>query len=254
MKLFKNKLRSITSDNIMENLPKETLLTIISDLNNQLNKSKESNKKLKDENSRIVKNAQSVPPSELEKKIYQLQNELESAKEEVTFNENFYQDEIKSLKDELTQKNIEIYELNEQLLKFKNTDTSSVSSDETLSNMEKWGMTDKEKKNMVKFLKERCLWTEEPTEIIYEGKTYHVAGSSTRELHAEFRKWAQARGIPTKGQYRAIPCEPEFKKYVVAKHKMRYSNQPWRCSDTNQFPKFYNGSHTTPRINLKVNM
>jgi len=196
----------------MENLPKETLLTIINDLNNQLNK-------LKTE----------IP------------------------NQDDQNEHIKLLNDTLLEKDRVIYELQAKISKLQNSDTSSVSSDDTRSNMDKWGMTDKEKKNMVKFLKERCLWTEEPTEVTWEGKTYHVAGSSTRELHADFRKWAQARGIPTKGQYRSIPCEPEFKKYVVAKHKMRYSNQPWRCSDTNQFPKFYNGSHTTPRVNLKVN-
>jgi hypothetical protein len=196
----------------MENLPKETLLTIINDLNNQLNK---------------------------------LKTEIS--------NQDDQSEHIKLLNDTLLEKDRVIYELQAKISKLQNSDTSSVSSDDTRSNMDKWGMTDKEKKNMVKFLKERCVWTEEPTEIIWEGKTYHVAGSSTRELHADFRKWAQARGIPTKGQYRAIPCEPEFKKYVVAKHKMRYSNQPWRCSDTNQFPKFYNGSHTTPRVNLKVN-
>jgi hypothetical protein len=223
----------------MENLPRETLLTIINDLNDQLNKLKTN---IPDQNEHI-----------------KLLNDTLLEKDHVI---GVLKSDLKSSLDELTEKDCVINELKSELemsfdeiskFRFKNTDTSSVSSDETRSNMEKWGMTDREKKNMIKFLKERCLWTEEPTEINYEGKTYHVAGSSTRELHADFRKWAQARGIPTKGQFRAIPCEPEFKKYVVAKHKMRYSHQPWRCSDTNQFPKFYNGSTTTPRINLKIN-
>jgi seryl-tRNA synthetase len=222
----------------MENLPKETLLTIINDLNNQLNKLKTDISNQDDKNEHIkFLNAKLLEKDDI---IDEVKDELEQEKIE---SQGVWENQ-----------EAEIKRLNKIISKLQNTDTSSVSSDDTRSNMEKWNMTDKEKKNMIKFLKEKCRWTEEPTEIIWENKTYHVAGSSTRELHAEFRKWAQAHGITTKGQYRGIPCEPEFKKYVVAKHKAKYSNQPWRCSDTNQFPKFYNGSNTTPRINLKINM
>ena len=151
----------------MENLPKETLLTIINDLNNELNKLKTQISNQDDQNEHI----KLLNDTLLEKD--RVIDELKEEKIEEHGVWELQEAEIKRL---------------EELLKLKNNDTSSVSSDETLSNMEKWGMTDKEKKNMIKFLKERCLWTEEPTEIIWEGKTYHVAGSSTRELHADFRK------------------------------------------------------------------
>ena len=138
MKLFKNKLRSNTSDNIMENLPKETLLTIINDLNNELNKLKTQISNQDDQNEHI----KLLNDTLLEKD--RVIDELKEEKIEEHGVWELQEAEIKRL---------------EELLKLKNNDTSSVSSDETLSNMEKWGMTDKEKKNMIKFLKERCLWT-----------------------------------------------------------------------------------------------
>jgi membrane-associated HD superfamily phosphohydrolase len=198
----------------MEHLPKETLLTIINDLNNQL-KTKISN-----------------------------------------------QDEIKSLKDELTQKDHFIDELKSELehahdeiskLRFKNTDTSSVSSDDT--NINKWNMTLVQKKNMMRFLKEQCVWCDENEHKVIDwrdGGTYEVAPSSIRDIHAHFRKWAQSHNIKTKGEHRGIPVEPDFQRYLVSKHKQRFSHIPWRCSESNQFPKFYNGSHSTPRISLKI--
>ena len=139
MKLFKNKLRSNTSDNIMENLPKETLLTIISDLNNQLNKSKESNKKLKSQNDNLSKEVfnLSAPSNqcELQKKIGDLNVELECEKELYEHALDTHREEVKLLNEKLTEKDVKIYELNEEISKLKNNDTSSVSSDDTRSNM-----------------------------------------------------------------------------------------------------------------------
>ncbi len=130
-------------------------MTIINDLNNQLNKSKENNKKLKSQNDDLSGKMfiMSAPAnqSELQKKIDDLKLELECEKECLEHFSDSHRDEVKLLNDKLTEKDVKIYELNEQIVKLQNTDTSSVSSDDSRSNMEKWGMTDNEKKNMMKF-------------------------------------------------------------------------------------------------------
>ena len=183
----------------MEHLPKETLLTIINDLNNQIS---EKNNLISDLNKTIEELAKPVlPPAQ----------------------------------------------------PVRSDDTNSVSSDDTNTN--KWNMSFAQKKNMMKFLKEQCVWCDEDEHKVIDwrdGGIYEVAPSSVRDLHAHFRKWAQANEIKTKGENRGIPVEPDFKRYLVSKHKQRFSHIPWRCSESNQFPKFYNGSHSTPRISLKI--
>ncbi len=181
----------------MEHLPKETLLTIINDLNNQL--------------------------SEKNDKIYDLNKTIEELAKPV------------------------------HIQPVSSEDTNSVSSDDTNTN--KWNMTNIQKKNMMRFLKEQCVWCDETEHKVIDwrdGGIYEVAPSSVRDLHAAFRCWAQAHQIKTKGPNRGIPVEPDFQRYLVYKHKQRFSHIPWRCSESNQFPKFYNGSHSTPRISLKI--
>lgn len=182
----------------MEHLPKETLLTIINDLNNQIS-----------EKNNII--------SDLNKTIEELSKPVRSE------------------------------------------DSNSVSSDDTNTNRSsptgKWNMTKIQKNNMMRFLKEQCVWCDENEHKVIDwrdGRIYQVAPSSVRDLHAHFRKWAQSHNIKTKGENRGIPVEPDFQRYLVSKHKQRFSHIPWRCSESNQFPKFYNGSHSTPRISLKI--
>ena len=212
----------------MENLPKDTLMTIINDLNNQLNKLKTN-----------------IPPVPVGGDLGHYLDENEH---------------IKLLNDTLLEKDRVIDELKSDLessldeiskLRFKNSDTSSESSDDS----NKWNMTNVQKKNMMRFLKEQCIWCDEDEHKLIDGRDgmmYKVAPSSIRDLHAHLRKWAQANEIKTKGENRGIPVEPDFKRYLVSKHKQRFSHIPWRCSESNQFPKFYNGSHSTPRISLKI--
>ena len=116
-------------------------------------------------------------------------------------------------------------------------------------------MTKIQRNNMMRFLKEQTRWCDENEHKVIDwrdGRIYEVAPSSVRDLHAHFRKWAQSHNIKTKGENRGIPVEPDFQRYLVSKHKQRFSHIPWRCSESNQFPKFYNGSHSTPRISLKI--
>ena len=187
----------------MEYLPKETLLTIINDLNNQI--------------------------SEKNNKIYNLNKTIEELSKPV------------------------------DIQPVSSDDSNSVSSDDTNTNRSsptgKWNMTNVQKKNMMRFLKEQCVWCDENEHKLVDGRDgmmYEVAPSSIRDLHAHFRKWAQSHNIKTKGGQRGIPVEPDFQRYLVSKHKQRFHDLPWRCSETNQFPKFYNGSHSTPRISLKI--
>ena len=135
----------------------------------------------------------------------------------------------------------------------------SLSSDteeekETKSEKDKWGMLPEQKKNMVRFLSNFCEWTCHSKMIHWreDRSTYRVAHSSTAEIYKAMNHWAKSQNIPTSGKEKGIPSEYALKKYLVHHHKKQYPDQPWRVSETNQFPKFHNGSVNTPRINLKL--
>lgn len=250
----------------MEHLPKETLLTIINDLNNQI--SEKNNQTIKDlrnqlsESQKYIENLKTInenlrkPDCELQKQIQELTEELEETRGSDSYlygQINQKEDQIKNLNNIITDKDVKIFELAAEISKLQNTDTNSVSSDDTNTN--KWNMTNIQKKNMMRFLKEQCVWCDETEHKVIDwrdGRIYEVAPSSVRDLHAHLRKWAQSHNIKTKGENRGIPVEPDFQRYLVSKHKQRFSHIPWRCSESNQFPKFYNGSHSTPRISLKI--
>jgi DNA-binding transcriptional MerR regulator len=248
----------------MEHLPKETLLTIINDLNNQISEKnnqtikdlkdqlyelKQSNGKLRKVNDQLRK-----PDCELQKQIQELERELDTEGDTWGSMIDDREKEIKNLKDTIIEKDLKIFELAAEISKLQNTDSNSVSSDDTNTN--KWNMTNVQKKNMMRFLKEQTMWCDENEHKVIDcrdGRIYEVAPSSVRDLHAHFRKWAQSHNIKTKGENRGIPVEPDFQRYLVYKHKQRFPHIPWRCSESkNQFPKFYNGSHSTPRISLKI--
>jgi len=205
----------------MENLSKEILLTIINDLNDKLNE-------LKIENIKLEEKVDSVQ---------QLNCEL------VDKNRSLH-DEILTIKSEQdsdsTDESVE-------------TETEG-SFQQNKSDKDKWGMLPEQKKNMVIFLSNFCEWTCHSKMIHWreDRSTYRVAHSSTAEIYKAMNHWAKSQNIPTSGKEKGIPSEYALKKYLVHHHKKQFPEQPWRVSETNQFPKFHNGSVNTPRINLKL--
>jgi hypothetical protein len=205
----------------MENLSKEILLTIINDLNDKLNE-------LKIENIKLEEKVDSVQ---------QLNCELV--------------DKNRSLHDEiLTIKSEQDSDSNDESVE---TETEG-SFQQNKSDKDKWGFTPEQKKNMVIFLSNFCEWTCHSKMIHWreDCSTYRVAHSSTAEIYKAMNHWAKGQNIPTSGKEKGIPSEYGLKKYLVHHHKKQFPDQPWRVSETNQFPKFYNGSVNTPRINLKL--
>jgi len=214
----------------MEHLPKETLLMIIKDLTEKLEEKKNTDvisKHLKSEDE--LKAGLAV--AERDKASLIIENE-ELGKE------------IDRLKSEQAQ-----------------SETSSLTQDEISSessnddaDLDEFSMNSKERINTFHFIEKFCKWTEEPQRVLDKDDNIYrtVAIGSVQEIHKGLREWAKQSGIATKGKDRGIPVYDSFKKFIVNEHKKKYSNIPWRISETNKFPKFYNGSYSTPRVNLKV--
>jgi len=214
----------------MEHLPKETLLMIIKDLTEKLEEKKNT-----DVISKLLKSEDELKAglavAERDKASLIIENE-ELGKE------------IDRLKSEQAQ-----------------SETSSLTQDEISSessnddaDLDEFSMNSKERINTFHFIEKFCKWTEEPQRVLDKDDNIYrtVAIGSVQEIHKGLREWAKQSGIPTKGKERGIPVYDSFKKFIVNEHKKKYSNIPWRISETNKFPKFYNGSYSTPRVNLKV--
>jgi len=204
----------------MENLSKEILLTIINDLNDKLNELKIENIKLAEENMILINSTPTACVSQ-------------ESQSESTQTEGFTTQTEGSL---------------------SSAGESEEEEKEAKSEKDKWGMLPEQKKNMVRFLCNYCEWTCQSKMIHWreDRSTYRVAHSSTAEIYKAMNHWAKSQNIPTSGKEKGIPSEYALKKYLVHHHKKQFPEQPWRVSETNQFPKFHNGSVNTPRINLKL--
>ena len=209
----------------MEHLPKETLLMIIKNLTENLEKLNEELLKSEDELKA------GLACAERDKASLIIENE-ELGKE------------IDRLKSEQAEQQAQ-------------SETSSLTQDEISSE----SSTDSEAAQDVvdeystfHFIDKFCKWTEEPQRVLDKDDNIYrtIAIGSVQEIHKGLREWAKQSGIATKGKDRGIPVYDSFKKFIVNEHKKKYSNIPWRISETNKFPKFYNGSYSTPRVNLKV--
>ena len=131
---------------------------------------------------------------------------------------------------------------------------SSTDSEAAQDVVDEYSMNSRERINTFHFINKFCKWTEEPQRVLDKDDNIYrtIAIGSVQEIHKGLREWAKQSGIATKGKDRGIPVYDSFKKFIVNEHKKKYSNIPWRISETNKFPKFYNGSYSTPRVNLKV--
>jgi len=205
----------------MENLSKEILLTIINDLNDKLNALKIENIKLAEENMILINSTPTACVSQ------ESQSESTQTEGFTSQTEGFTSQSETEIEEQVQEKN---------------------------GDKDKWGFTPEQKKNMVIFLSNFCEWTCH-SKIIHwreDRSTYRVAHSSTAEIYKAMNHWAKNQNIPTSGKEKGIPSEYGLKKYLVHHHKKQFPDQPWRVSETNQFPKFHNGSVNTPRINLKL--
>lgn len=245
----------------MDNFTKGTLICMIEDLTNNINILKqnniqllvleEENTKLKGEiddlNSRI--NQLKSYNKKYKEKHEELITKLESSKKEIEKlkdKENRLISEREELSESWEHKFIEQQEENQKL---KGELNILKSQKVTLDSN---NMSEQEQRNMLKFLKENYFWTNEPkSEYSFEGDEYKVAPSSTKDIHKAMVKWAKEKGIPNIGKQRGIPTEETFKKYIVQKHKKLYPDK-WEISEVNEYPKYYNGSKKTPRVNLKI--
>ena len=222
----------------MENLSKEILLTIINDLNDKLNELKIENIKLEEKVDSVQQlNCELVDKNRsLWDEILTIKSEQESQSESTQTEGSPRQTEGSLSSDT------------------ESTNTDKEQGTKTKSEKDKWGFTPEQKKNMVIFLSKYCEWTCH-SKIIHwreDRSTYRVAHSSTAEIYKAMNHWAKNQNIPTSGKEKGIPSDYALKKYLVHHHKKQFPDQPWRVSETNQFPKFHNGSVNTPRINLKL--
>jgi hypothetical protein len=219
----------------MEHLPKETLLMIIKDLTEKLEEKKKSSKNT-DVISKLLKSEDELKAglavAERDKASLIIENE-ELGKE------------IDRLKSEKAQSETSVDETSSE---------SSTGSEAVADVVDEFSMNSRERINTFHFIEKFCKWTEEPQRVLDKDDNIYrtVAIGSVQEIHKGLREWAKQSGIATKGKERGIPVYDSFKKFIVNEHKKKYSNIPWRISETNKFPKFYNGSYSTPRVNLKV--
>lgn len=273
----------------MEHLPKETLLMIIKDLTGKLEEKNKSITEPVDESplcssaadatKDLMKILKEVDPNmsdrmrshykkqvvEKEGLIFKL---LLQIREKLLKSEDELKAGLAVAERDKASLIIENEELGKEIDRLKSeqaqSETSSLTQDEISSEssnddvgcgeLDEFSMNSKERINTFHFIEKFCKWTEEPQRVLDKDDNIYrtVAIGSVQEIHKGLREWAKQSGIATKGKDRGIPVYDSFKKFIVNEHKKKYSNIPWRISETNKFPKFYNGSYSTPRVNLKV--
>jgi len=270
----------------MEHLPKETLLMIIKDLTGKLEEKNKSITEPVDESplcssaadatKDLMKILKEVDPNmsdrmrshykkqvvEKEGLIFKL---LLQIREKLLKSEDELKAGLAVAERDKASLIIENEELGKEIDRLKSeqaqSETSSLTQDEISSessnddaDLDEFSMNSKERINTFHFIEKFCKWTEEPQRVLDKDDNIYrtVAIGSVQEIHKGLREWAKQSGIATKGKDRGIPVYDSFKKFIVNEHKKKYSNIPWRISETNKFPKFYNGSYSTPRVNLKV--
>ena len=231
----------------MDNFTKDTLICMIEDLTNNINILKqnniqlilEENTKLKEEidnlNSRFdqLKSYNKKQTSKYKEKHEELIAKLESCKKG-----------IEKLKDEISLKDKENREILER-------EALSASWEHKFIEQQEENQKLKRELNILKFLSTHCIWTDEYKEVWNSEGLFKVAPSSTKDIHKRMVQWAKENGIPNTGKHKGIPTEESLKEYIVERHKKKFPNR-WEISEVNEYPKYYNGSKKTPRVNLKI--
>lgn len=225
----------------MENLSKEVLITIIKDLNKQLDEKNELCKNFVDENA-----------IEQGKVITKLKDDLRVSKR----NTEHYKTKYENMNERHKRASEFCEHLKaerDELLKRLDDDTSSVSSNED-KKVDQFNMTTQQRCNVINFLQKFCVWTNEPIPIEDEGGSSFttIAPGSSTELHRNLRAWAIQQGIPTKGKERAIPDKVSFVKFMANEQTKRYPEQPYKPQEKWEYPYPYWGTHSSPRFNLKL--
>lgn len=232
----------------MENLPKETLITIINDLNEKLKEKNELCKNFVDENAL----EQGKEITKLKKDLQASQSECDKYKQKCLELRRRYDQQQSDFIDMIDIKNKYQAERDE-LQKRLDDDTSSVSSNED-KKVDNFNMTTQQRCNVINFIQKFCIWTNEPIPIEGEdGNSYTtIAPESSTTLHKNLRAWAIQQGIATKGKERAIPDKVSFVKYMANEHIKRYPEQPFKPQEKWEYPYPYWGTHSSPRFNLKL--
>ena len=234
----------------MENLPKETLITIINDLNEKLNKAGDVKEKTE-------------PCENLEdqkKEIKNLHKQLQASQSD----RDKYKEKCRVWKERCDERQTEFMDMvdiknkykaeRDELQKRLYDDNSSVSSDED-KKVDNFNMTTEQRCNVLNFIQKFCTWRKEPVPIEDpSGSSFTtIAPESSTLLHKNLRAWAMQQGILTKGKDRAIPDKSSFVKFMNAEQMKRYPQQSFKPQEKWEFPYPYWGTHSSPRYNLKLN-
>ena len=237
----------------MENLSKEVLITIIKDLNKQLNEKTELCKNFVASESRENAIEQGKLIAKLQKDLQASQIDRDKYREkcrewkERCFSCQKDAQEMCNLKDKYKAER-------DELQKKLDDDTSSVSSDEIKPNVDQFNMTTQQRCNVINFIQKFCIWTNEPIPIEGEdGNSFTtIAPESSTTLHRNLRAWAIQQGIATKGKERAIPDKISFVKFMVNEQTRRYPEQTFKPQEKWEYPYPYWGTHSSPRFNIKL--
>jgi len=224
----------------MENLSKETLITIINDLNEKLSKASDVKEKTE-------------PCENLEdqkKEIKNLHKQLQASKSDG----DKYREKYRDMRERYRELQKDIKDMNDLYKGQIDDDNSSVSSDED-KKVDNFNMTTEQRCNVLNFINKFCNWKQEPISI--DGPTgssfVTVAPESSTILHQNLRAWAIQQCIFTKGKHRAIPDKISFVKFMNAEQIKRYPQQAFKPEEKWEYPYPYWGTHSSPRYNLKLN-
>ncbi len=239
----------------MENLPKETLITIINDLNEKLN---QRSVELKGKNE-LCKNFVDENAIEQGKEITKLQKQLKASQSEC----DKYKEKCRVWKERKEETHRDWENMRDLRDKYKaerdeliqrlEDDASSVSSNED-KKVDNFNMTTQQRCNVINFIQKFCIWTKEPIPIEDDcGNSFTtIAPESSTKLHKNLRAWAIQQGIATKGKERGIPDKVSFVKFMTNEHNKRYPEQSFKPQEKWEYPYPYWGTHSSPRFNLKL--
>jgi len=201
----------------MENLSKETLITIINDLNEKLN---QRDSQLERADLRLVNDHE---------KLQSKYNNLEKINEKLET------------------------ELND--MKMLSQRQPILMEREPSKEVDNFNMTTEQRCNVLNFIQKFCTWKQEPVPIEDTGGSSFttIAPESSTILHKNLRAWAIQQDILTKGKHRAIPDKSSFVKFMNAEQIRRYPQQSFKPQEKWEFPYPYWGTHSSPRYNLKLN-
>tara|TARA_R110000765_G_scaffold246108_1_gene348232 strand:- start:823 stop:1515 length:693 start_codon:yes stop_codon:yes gene_type:complete len=224
----------------MENLSKETLITIINDLNEKLNKAGDVKEKTE-------------PCENLEdqkKEIKNLHKQLQASKSDG----DKYREKYREMIERYRELQKDFKDMNDIYKSRRDDDNSSVSSDED-KKVDNFNMTTEQRCNVLNFIQKFCTWKQGPVPIEDPcGSSFTtIAPESSTTLHQNLRAWAIQQDILTKGKNRAIPDKSSFVKFMNAEQMKRYPQQSFKPQEKWEFPYPYWGTHSSPRYNLKLN-